>query len=166
MGAVTVEPESSLCVRRYEPGDRDAVWELHLAALAGSGAEAGDEFFADLRDIPWLYFETGGEFLVGFSKDTLVAMGALRRTSNDQAEILRMRVHPDYRRRGFGQTILNALEARAREAGVRTLHLETTVHQMAARRLYEKHEFVEHSRGRRLGYEVVRYEKSLGAELR
>ncbi len=143
MGAVTVEPESSLCVRRYEPGDRDAVWELHLGALAGSGAEAGDEFFADLRDIPRLYLEAGGEFLLGFAKDTLVAMGALQRTSDDQAEILRMRVHPDYRRRGFGQAILNALEARAREAGVQTLHLETTVQQMAARRLYQKHKFVD-----------------------
>ncbi len=158
---MAIEPESSLCVRRYESGDRDAVWELHLAGLAGSGAEAGDEHFADLRDIPRLYLETGGEFLLGFVKERLVAMGALRRTSGESAEVLRMRVRPEWRRQGCGQVILEALEARACEAGVRMLHLETTTQQTAARRLYEKHGFVERSRGERLGYEVVRFEKTL-----
>ena len=164
MRAVTVEPESSLHLRRYEPGDRDAVWELHLAALARSGAEAGEEYFADLRDVERLYLEAGGEFLLGFIEGRLVAMGALRRTSHESAEVLRMRVRPGWRRRGFGEAILEALETRAREAGFQALHLETTAQQVAARRLYEKHGFVERSRGERLGYEVVRFEKELGVE--
>jgi GNAT superfamily N-acetyltransferase len=40
-------------------------------------------------------------------------MGAFRRTDPERAEIKRMRVHPDYQGRGFGQIILSELEARA-----------------------------------------------------
>ncbi len=53
-------------------------------------------------------------------------MGALRRTTNEWAEIKRMRVHPDFQRRGFGQMILEALEARAVALGYAALHLDTT----------------------------------------
>jgi ribosomal protein S18 acetylase RimI-like enzyme len=49
-----------------------------------------------------------------------------------------MRVHPDFQGRGFGQTILEALEARARGLGYSILHLETSVLQLAAQKLYRK----------------------------
>jgi RimJ/RimL family protein N-acetyltransferase len=72
-----------------------------------------------------------------------------------------MRVRPGFWRRGFGQLVLDALLLRAADLGYDTLHLDTTVGQTAARRLYEKNGFHEAGRGRMGGFEVVFYEKPL-----
>ena len=47
--------------------------------------------------------------MVGLYEDQVVAMGALT-VSDNKAEIKRMRVHPDYQRRGYGQAILEQLQ--------------------------------------------------------
>jgi putative acetyltransferase len=54
------------------------------------------------------------------------------------AEIKRMFVHEDARGLGLGARILECLENRTAERGVRTLRLETGVISHPARRLYEK----------------------------
>ena len=54
------------------------------------------------------------------------------------AEIKRMFVHEDARGLGLGVRILEYLEERTAERGVRTLRLETGVISHPARRLYEK----------------------------
>ena len=86
-------------------------------------------------------------------------MGAFRRTSPERAEIKRMRVHPDYQGRGIGQIILSELEARA--IGYTTLHLDTSVVQVPAQKLYEKNGFLEVSRDTYQDLEVILYEKQL-----
>ena len=88
-------------------------------------------------------------------------MGALRRTSPERAEIKRMRVHPDYQGRGIGQIILSELEAQALAIGYKTLHLDTSVVQLAAQRLYEKNGFREVGRDTHNNLEVILYEKPL-----
>jgi len=94
----------------------------------------------------------------------VVAMGALKRLSAHEAEITRMRVHPEHQRRGHGRAILTALEARARELGYTLLRLETTARQVGAQRLYGSHGY----RRARLyeweRFEVWVYEKELGGE--
>src|SRR5688572_24498370 len=114
---------SELHIRRYEAADHDACWELNDHALNVVGAHPGEAMFADLHEVETIYFDNGGEFLVGTVDGVVVAMGAFKRTGDDQAELTRMRIHPDAQRRGFGQAILSALEARARELGYATLHL-------------------------------------------
>ena len=90
-----------------------------------------------------------------------MAMGALKRTSNNRAEIKRMRVHPDFQRRGFGQVILQRLESRAVELGYTTLYLETTIQQTAAQQLYLKNGYTEIGQTKWDGYDIIRYEKNL-----
>ena len=48
---------------------------------------------------------------------------------------------PDYQGRGYGQLILDELEARARALGYQTLHLDTSILQLPAQTLYEKNGF-------------------------
>ena len=91
----------------------------------------------------------------------MVAMGGFTRTLNGGAEIKRMRVHSNCQRRGFGRTILEALEDRARELGIDLLRLETTVQQEAANELYRKNGYAETGRGKTLGFDVIRCEKKL-----
>ena len=81
-----------------------------------------------------------------------MAMGALKRTSGRRAEVKRMRVRPGCWRRGYGREVLSALERRAAELGYVTLHLDTTVGQTAARRLYEKNGFREARRAPSSGF--------------
>ena len=125
-------------IRRYSSADRDAVWALHKVAMEAVAAYfpgAGD---ADFDDIEGVYLGSGGEFLVGELDGTIVARGALRPIDSTKAELKRMRVLPEHQRMGFGQAMLDALERRARELGFAVLELDTTMQQVAARRLYEK----------------------------
>ena len=70
-------------------------------------------------------------------------MGALLGEGEDVAWIKRMRVHPDFQRRGFGRRVLRALIDRARRDGYTKLKLDTTTLQTAAHRLYESEGFVQ-----------------------
>lgn len=149
-------------LRRYTPADREAVEHLHVYALHLTGAYLGrGPWDDDLYAIEETYLNNRGEFLVGEWEGTFMAMGALRRTSPERAEIKRMRVHPDYQGRGFGQIILSKLEARARTLGYTTLHLDTSILQLPARKLYEKNGYHEVGRDMYNGLEVILYEKQL-----
>ncbi len=150
-------------IRRYLAKDHDAVWELHNVALLQVDAHAGNgPWDDDLHRIEAEYIAPGGEFYVGTAKGRIVAMGALRRLSDDRAEIRRMRVHPRVQRRGLGKQMLSALEQRAAELCFRILSLETTVQQVQAIRLYARSGYHEVGRGRNAGFEVVSFEKKIG----
>ena len=154
----------AIAIRRYGPGDREAVRDLHDAALNDVGAHLGTgPWDADLDAIGSVYLESGGEFLVGVLGDEVVAMGALRRDPDGRAWITRMRVSPRLQGRGIGQTLLDALHRRAEELGYESLHLDTTVEQTAARRLYEKNGYRETGRAQVGPFECLYYERTCGA---
>jgi ribosomal-protein-alanine N-acetyltransferase len=54
----------------------------------------------------------------------------------DEGELLLIAVAPERRRGGLGRRLLSALEAEARAAGARVMHLEVRVDNAAARALY------------------------------
>lgn len=149
-------------LRRYTPTDREAVEHLHVHAIQQVGAYLGrGPWDDDVYTIEETYLNNQGEFLIGEWNGIFVAMGAFRRTGPERAEIKRMRVYPDYQGRGLGQIILTELEARARALGYKTLHLDTAVIQVPARKLYEKNGYREVGRDIYGGLEVILYEKQL-----
>ena len=149
-------------LRRYKPADAEAVEYLHVHAIQQAGAYLGrGPWDDDVYAIEEAYLNNQGEFLIGEWDGIFVAMGALHRTSRERAEIKRMRTHPDYQGRGFGQRILTELEARARALGYRTLHLDTSIVQVPAQKFYEKNGFYEVGRDIYQGLEVILYEKEL-----
>jgi ribosomal protein S18 acetylase RimI-like enzyme len=80
-----------------------------------------------------------------------------------------MRVHPDFKRQGFGQRILEALEEGARGMGYQVIQLDTLVKQTAARHLYEKNGY-QTLRKETLTiqgkpYDIIFYEKKLSHSL-
>ena len=150
-------------LRRYRPADMEAVEYLHVHAIQQTGAYLGrGPWDDDVYAIEEAYLNKQGEFLIGEWDGVFVAMGALHRTSAERAEIKRMRVRSDYQGRGLGQLILNELEGRARALGYKTLHLDTSVLQVPAQRLYEKNGYREVGRDVYQGLEVILYEKELG----
>lgn len=149
-------------LRRYTPADREAVEELHVRAIQQTGAYLGrGPWDDDVYAIEETYLNNRGEFLIGEWDDRFVAMGALKRTTPERAEIKRMRVHADYQGRGLGQIILSELEARARALGYTILHLDTGVIQVPAQKLYEKNGFLRVGRDKYGDVEVILYEKQL-----
>ena len=151
-------------IRRYQDADNPAVWELHHRALEATGAYFPGKWNDDIDDIQNHYLNNGGEFLVGILDGKIVCMGAFRKKSDTLAEIKRMRVLPEYQRRGLGQAILNQLEAKAILLGYRELCLDTTTLQIAAQKMYEKNGFTEVRRGLMPPFEVIYYHKSLISE--
>ena len=149
-------------IRRYQESDHDQVWSLHNLALHSTGAHAGNgPWDDDLYRVEKVYLDYGGEFLVGLQGGMIVAMGALKRSSGDRVEIKRMRVHPEFQRRGFGREILRRLEARAIELGYTTSHLDTTTQQVAAQKLYAQSGYSEIGRTTSGQFDVILYEKRL-----
>jgi ribosomal protein S18 acetylase RimI-like enzyme len=149
-------------LRRYEPTDLEAVEYLHVYAIQQAGAYLGrGPWDDDIYAIEEAYLNNQGEFLIGEWDGKFVAMGALHRTSPERAAIKRMRTHPDYQGRGFGQLILSELEIRARAMGYKTLHLDTSVVQVVAQKFYEKNGFYVVGRDMYQNLEVILYEKEL-----
>lgn len=149
-------------IRRYENGDKDAVFDLHVRALKPTGAYVDDGIWdADFSDIESVYTKSGGEFLVGTIDGEIVAIGALKKISKDLAEIKRMRVDPLFQGHGFGQEILTRLEARAKELSFNCLELDTGVVQEVARKFYEKNGFKEFKRGEQGGIPCIYYRKMI-----
>jgi hypothetical protein len=74
-----------LNIRRYQSGDRRAVRRLHDDALNEVGAHLGcGPWDADLDEIENVYLDQDGEFLVGVLDGEIVAMGALKRISQER----------------------------------------------------------------------------------
>lgn len=131
-------------IRRYEPGDAEQVWRVHEAAFRAAPIEfisdaATDE---DLRNLASQYLDEPGAFLVGEMSE-IVAIGGFKPTDERTVEIKRMRVHPEYQRRGYGQALLDALETRARRQGYETAVLGTHVALDAAIQFYESNGYEE-----------------------
>lgn len=145
-------------IRRYRWSDLDAILALHRICLAEVGLFPGDGVYYD-DDFPRineLYLAAGGDFLVGELDGRVVAMGGLRPVAPEVAEMCRLRVHPEFQRRGFGAEMLTALEARAVALGFHSVRGDTTLNQNAALALYERHGWRELSR-EQVGSLVVIY---------
>jgi len=138
------------------------VWALHNDALHHAGAHGGSgPWDDDLHAIRRVYLDQGGDFVVGLLNDHLVAMGGLRRTGHERAELKRMRVAPQHHRLGFGRRLLEHLETRAAELGYSHLRLDTTACQFAAQALYRSRGYRETAREQHDRFELVFYEKNL-----
>ena len=79
----------------------------------------------------------GGAFVVGGEDARPVAGGGVVRMGPGLAEIKRMYVVPDARRRGHARRLLTALEDAARGLGYERVRLDTGARQPHARALYE-----------------------------
>jgi GNAT superfamily N-acetyltransferase len=76
-------------------------------------------------------------YIAAWLGDVPVGCGAIRELAPATAEVQRMYVHRDYRRKQFGRTILLHLENEAKRLGYSCLLLETGDRQGPAMALYE-----------------------------
>ena len=76
--------------------------------------------------------------LLGVVEGQAVACGCFKWLDGQRAEVKRMFVHPQWRRRGYSEQLLRALESWALELGAQQLLLETGRRQPEAIALYQK----------------------------
>jgi GNAT superfamily N-acetyltransferase len=80
-------------------------------------------------------------YVVLLSDEVAVACGSIRERGAVTAEIYRMYVHRNYRRKGIGRAVLCHLLSEARRLGYKRLLLETGNKQIAAMAFYESFGF-------------------------
>jgi ribosomal protein S18 acetylase RimI-like enzyme len=161
----------TLTIRRYRWSDLETVWALHRICLAQVGLAVGDGVYYedDFPRIHEIYLADRGEFLVGETAQAegtarVVAMAGLRRIDDRAAEMCRLRVHPEFQRRGYGARMLRAIEERAMALGYPVVRGDTTLNQVAAIALYRKFGWREVSRAEVGGLTVIYGEKNLVTE--
>lgn len=125
-----------IIVQGVDPQGRDALALLHEAALDARALypELFDGVPANATNSP---LEDGGVYLVAYVDGVPLACGALRPLSLTVAEVRRMYVHREHRRKGLARKVLTHLVQEARRMGYSQLVLETGYKQAPAMRLYE-----------------------------
>ena len=113
-----------ISIKSFESEDQEVVQSLILAGLAEHWGEIDPTLNPDLNDIS-AYYEDA-TFLVAWFGDRIIGSGALIPQSDQVAEIVRMSVSPEFRRRGIGRQILERLCQEAKALGFQRIGLETT----------------------------------------
>lgn len=135
----------NLSIRRFQPEDQSEARTLILDGLKEHWGTIDLQRNPDLDDIACTY--AGGIFRVATVAGRIVATGAMRPRGGGTAEIVRMSVTRDLRRRGIGSAILRRLLDDAKATGFKKIILETTSTWDEAITFYQKHGFrVTHTR--------------------
>ena len=153
---------TSMRLIRYRDDHREPMLALHRSALVGiplGMSQQEDE--ADLMAIEQVYLLGGGEFLLGFINERLVAMGGFKRLSDTSAELRRMRIEGELQGRGCGTQLLRELERLAFQSGIRTLCLDAARRRPLTLEFYRKHGYQETGRGFYGEVETVQFSKTL-----
>jgi len=131
-----------LKIRRYQPEDNKVVKELNESGIAQMDLpfdrHVVPNIDSDFDDIEGVYLNNRGEFIVGLEGGEVVAMGAFKKRTPECAEFKRLRIHPDYQRKGYGETIMLELQKLAAEMGYTEGFLDTLTTNRRAQRLFEK----------------------------
>ena len=158
-----------LLIRTYQVSDKDEVKDLYkLSSINSEIGYRDGPWYKDLDDVEGFYFN-GGDFLVGLVDNKIVAIVGLQKIKDAEGHVRRMRVHHEYRRKGYGQMLLTELENRAKKNNFKELRLRTSTQQKMAQGLYEKNGYTKmktdkkefYSEGGGNTFEVIWYQKLL-----
>ena len=123
-----------LNIRTFRPADAGAVRLLFAQSLmdfAEDATQAVESYVetslaGDLADISFHYLQaTGDHFWVAEVKGQIKGMVGIQRRDEKEAELRRMSVDRDARRRGIGWALLETTETFCREQGYQQIRLTT-----------------------------------------
>jgi GNAT superfamily N-acetyltransferase len=127
----------NLRIADVDPQGEVALALLRNAAIDVQPLYGGDSDASSLRLPENVPLGTRDIYVAAWLGDVPVGCGAIREMDQSTAEVQRMYVHRDYRRRQFGRTIMVYLEKEAKRLGYSCLLLETGNKQVAAMAFYE-----------------------------
>lgn len=153
---MTSEPTPSWTIRSYRPTDLPACRTLYVEGLIG-GKIAENDTGLDIDDIDHAYMIPGNHFwVVENAAGEIVAMLGLQHVEPGVAEIRRLRVRQDHRRRGIGYALIETALKFSNDNDYLKIALDTFVNRDAALRLFDKFRF-RHARTRRINDRDLMY---------
>jgi len=142
--------EIPVTIRDFKASDQSACRSLYVDGLVG-GKNADNDTAMDIDDIQPAYMRPGSHCWVGEADDgKVVAMIGVQHHDAGVGEIRRLRVDPNYRRRGIGMALVETAVRFCREQNYLKVCLDTFMEHEAAIQLFEKFGF-RHNRTRRVG---------------
>ena len=111
-------------IRPFDPSDQLAARALILAGLREHWGWLDPSLNPDLDDIAASYLAPGHVFFIAESRQALAGTGALV-IDGDSGQIVRVAVHPQWRRCGIGRALVAALLEAARERDLIRVWMET-----------------------------------------
>jgi len=135
-------PEIPFCIRSFQACDQPACAGLYQDGLVGGKIADNDTGF-DIDDIEAVYLRSpGNHFWVAVNEaGEVVGMIGVQHHDEDTGEIRRLRVHPDYRRRGIGSALVETAVRFCQERNYLKVTLDTFMEREPAIRLFEKFHF-------------------------
>lgn len=126
------------------PKDFADAQKLILEYAASLGFDlAFQNFDQEMADLPNVYNKNDGGLYLGYLNHFPAGVVGLRRFSETEAELKRMYVSGDAKRKGIGRMLLRKCIETARQLGYKTIKLDTASYMDAAIKLYTDHGFVE-----------------------
>jgi len=119
------EPGPIFHLRPFQAEDQAPVKALILDGLGDHFPVLDETLNSDLDDIAASYLARGHRFIVAEVDGALVGAGALKVLDRQRGRLVRLSVAKDYRRRGFGQAMVEHLVTLARIQGLAELLVET-----------------------------------------
>jgi ribosomal protein S18 acetylase RimI-like enzyme len=114
----------TITLHPFQPADQAEVKALVLAGLVEHWGVLDTSKNPDLDDIAASY--AGATFLVARQNGRIIGTGALVPRQEGTAEVVRMSVAAECRRKGVGRTLLQTLVDHAQNSGIQRVILETT----------------------------------------
>jgi ribosomal protein S18 acetylase RimI-like enzyme len=128
-------------IRSFAPGDQQACNRLYKEGLIG-GTLSENDTCADLDDIQTVYMRPGSHLWVAEAPGgRVVGMVGVQHHDEGTAEIRRLRVAMDFRRRGIGSALVEAAVRFCEQHNYLKVTLDTFMEREPAIRLFEKFRF-------------------------
>ena len=145
-----------LTIRSFRPQDQPACQALYELGLIG-GTLAANDTASDIDDIAAAYMKPGGHFWVAdHAGEQVVGMIGVQHHDEGVGEIRRLRVHPDFRRRGIGTALVETAVRFCREENYLKVTLDTFMERDPAISLFEQFKF-RHYRTKQFGEKELVY---------
>jgi ribosomal-protein-alanine N-acetyltransferase len=123
--------ESLFTVRRYQPGDAEAVFEI--CRQSPQAAQWSKETYDQAH--------SSGQIVLTAELNGKICGFLVARIIGDEAEILNMAVDPSHRRNGIGSALLTAAISAAQARNAQNIYLEVRESNSAAIGFYRQHGF-------------------------
>lgn len=94
-------------------------------------------FDKELANLPGQYAPPAGCLLLALNNGRAAGCVGLRKTNKNVCEMKRLYVRSQFRRRGIGRALAEAVIERAQKTGYKRMRLDTVPSMKAAKRLYE-----------------------------
>ncbi|HEY8749857.1 MAG TPA: GNAT family N-acetyltransferase [Tepidisphaeraceae bacterium] len=127
-------------IRSFGVADQAACQELYEQGLIG-GKLSENDTAADIDNIIGEYMKSGNHFWVAEADGPIVGMIGVQHHDEGVGEIRRLRVHPDYRRRGIGTALVETAVRFCREQNYLKVTLDTFMERDPALKLFEQFKF-------------------------